>query len=113
MSHTVTCIIPVHNGAATIERAVESAFAAGCDYVLAYDDHSTDDTLHIMCELRARQWLAVDKMVHEVGVKTHLDLWARSGVLHIVGWGILDKMEVSGLKGVNVARNFLIGSAPW
>jgi glycosyltransferase involved in cell wall biosynthesis len=110
---TVTCIIPVHNAEATIERAVNSAFAAGCDYVLAYDDHSTDDSLHVMCELRAKQWTTVEKMAHEVGVEETLDLWARSGVLHIIGWKLLDDMQVSGLKGVNIARNFLIGSAPW
>ena len=45
MAEPVTCIIPVHNGAATIERAVKSAVDAGCDYVIVYDDASTDDTL--------------------------------------------------------------------
>lgn len=44
----VTCIIPVRNGAATLERAVESAFAAGCDKVAMCDDVSTDDTLDMM-----------------------------------------------------------------
>lgn len=110
---TVTCIIPVRNAEQTIERAVESAFAAGCDFVLAYDDHSTDDSLHVMCELRARQWTAVEKMPHEVGVKEHFDSWARSGVLHIVGWRTLEDIQVAGLRGVNIARNFLIGHAPW
>jgi len=41
----VTCCIPVRNGAATLERAAHSAHRAGCDFILAYDDHSTDSTL--------------------------------------------------------------------
>jgi glycosyltransferase involved in cell wall biosynthesis len=44
----VTAIIPVRNGAATIERAVNSAFDAGCDDVLVYDDYSNDSTLDIV-----------------------------------------------------------------
>lgn len=43
----VTCCIPVHNGASTIERAVKSAIDAGCDKVLVYDDASTDNTIEV------------------------------------------------------------------
>lgn len=113
MSLPVTCIIPVHNNEKSIEKAIESAFNAGCDYVLAYDDHSTDNSLQIMIELRDKQWRAVDKYPHEVGVEKDLDLWARSHVLHLIGWRTLDEMQVFGLKGVNVARNFLVGHSPW
>lgn len=54
MNEPVTCIIPVRNGAATIERAVTSAIAAGCDYVYIFDDASTDDTDHILYEMEKR-----------------------------------------------------------
>lgn len=40
----VSVIIPCRNQAATLERAVKSAFAAGADEVLVFDDASTDDT---------------------------------------------------------------------
>jgi len=47
----VTCVIPCHNGAATIERAIKSAIAAGCDEVLVYDDASTDNTFDLLSDL--------------------------------------------------------------
>lgn len=43
----VSVIIPVHNMAATLERAVKSAFAAGANEVLVFDDASTDNTWEI------------------------------------------------------------------
>lgn len=39
----VSVIIPCRNQAATLERAVKSAFAAGADEVLIFDDASTDN----------------------------------------------------------------------
>lgn len=47
----VSCIIPVRNGATTIERAIESAFNAGCLNCYAYDDGSSDSTESILQRL--------------------------------------------------------------
>lgn len=77
MTPPVTCIIPVRNGALTIERAVESAFKAGCDYVIVYDDASTDETLD-----------RLEKIKH-----IHLDVYA--------AWPLNIR------QGVNYSRNFL------
>jgi glycosyltransferase involved in cell wall biosynthesis len=46
--HTVSCIIPVRNGADTIERAVKSAFEAGCINAYAFNDGSNDSTGQIL-----------------------------------------------------------------
>lgn len=47
-------IIPVHNGAATIKRAIQSAARCeGVDDVLVYDDASTDRTFDIVDDLFA------------------------------------------------------------
>lgn len=51
MNEPVTCVIPVRNGAATIERAVKSAIDAGCNQVFVYDDASTDDTDEVIGRL--------------------------------------------------------------
>lgn len=51
MNIPVTCIIPVRNGADTIERAVNSAIKAGCDYVYIFDDASTDGTDHLLYDM--------------------------------------------------------------
>lgn len=40
----LTVIIPVRNGANTIDRAIKSAFSSGADEVLVFDDASTDKT---------------------------------------------------------------------
>lgn len=78
----VTCIIPVRNGASTIERAVKSAIDAGCDYVWVYDDASTDNTRKL-----------VDGMANTYPYK----------VCYAHG------LSIRG--GVNFARNFLIDNA--
>jgi glycosyltransferase involved in cell wall biosynthesis len=44
----VVCIIPVRNGADTLERAIDSAYDAGCDRVIVCDDASTDGTREII-----------------------------------------------------------------
>lgn len=54
MTPPVTCIIPVRNGALTIERAVESAFNAGCNKVIAYDDACTDNTVQELDQLHSK-----------------------------------------------------------
>ncbi len=65
----VTCIIPVHNGGATFERAFHSAQRAGCDYILAYDDHSTDSTLlNIMACWPGVKRIGSDDITHHTGV---------------------------------------------
>lgn len=51
MNNPVTCVIPVRNGATTIERAVKSACEAGCVEVYVYDDYSTDDTYEVLKSL--------------------------------------------------------------
>lgn len=47
----ITCIIPARNAAATIERAVASASAAGADHIYVYDDASTDATFEVLEEI--------------------------------------------------------------
>lgn len=47
----VTVVIPARNAADTIEAAVHSAIAAGANYVMIYDDGSTDGTKRICAEL--------------------------------------------------------------
>lgn len=51
MNELITCIIPCHNGSQTIERAVKSAFEAGCNKVSVYDDASEDGTWDIIQSL--------------------------------------------------------------
>lgn len=83
MTEPVTCIIPVHNGALTIERAVKSAIDAGCDRVLVYDDASTDNTP-----------LALSRLEDEYFPKFHY-------------WYVIKDVR----SGVNFARNYLIWTA--
>lgn len=45
MSERLSVIIPVFNGAETIQRAINSAHWALADHILVYDDGSTDKTL--------------------------------------------------------------------
>lgn len=79
MTEFVTCIIPVHNGAATIERAVKSAIDVGCDDVYVFDDASTDNTYHIL----------KNRLIDEYNLLT----WLYSSPFHV---------------GVNYARNKMI-----
>jgi glycosyltransferase involved in cell wall biosynthesis len=44
----VTCCIPCHNQAATLEHAVASAFDAGCERVMIANDGSTDNTQEVI-----------------------------------------------------------------
>lgn len=44
MTPPIVCVIPVRNGANTLQRAIMSAYAAGCDRVMVCDDASTDNT---------------------------------------------------------------------
>lgn len=44
----ITIVLPVHNGAATLERALASTVDQGADHVVAIDDASTDDTPRIL-----------------------------------------------------------------
>lgn len=44
----ITIILPVHNGAATLRRALDSTLDQGADHVVAIDDASTDDTPRIL-----------------------------------------------------------------
>jgi len=56
----ITCIIPCHNGAATIRRAVQSALDAGCANVLVYDDASSDGSYGIVHSLERDTPLMVE-----------------------------------------------------
>lgn len=84
MAQRITCIIPARNCEKTIERAVKSAFDAGCDRVLTFDDASTDDTDPIM-----------DSLYTQYGYENY----------HAFGLG------QSVRAGVNFVRNFLIEEA--
>lgn len=81
MSETVTCIIPVRNGATTIERAIESAIDAGCDSVMACDDSSSDNTFDVIVALKQKY--------SELDVSFTGSIYCHAGV--------------------NFARNFMIG----
>lgn len=47
----VSVVIPCRNQASTLERAVKSAFAAGANEVLVFDDASTDETQSLLAEI--------------------------------------------------------------
>jgi glycosyltransferase involved in cell wall biosynthesis len=64
----VTAVIPVRNGAATIERAVKSAIDAGCDYVYVFDDASTDDTKDIVKQFLGYGRVGLSSSDFHVGV---------------------------------------------
>jgi Glycosyltransferases involved in cell wall biogenesis len=82
MSPSVTCIIPVWNGEATIDRAIESALQSGCQRVLIYDDGSTDKTL--------------DRLEQHTQDRFRISVYS----------------DLKGIRrGVNYARNFLVGEA--
>jgi glycosyltransferase involved in cell wall biosynthesis len=48
MINFISVIIPARNSAPTIARAIESAWKAGADHVLVYDDASSDKTADIL-----------------------------------------------------------------
>lgn len=54
---TVSALLPVYNGAATLARALDSIFAGQSqpDEVLVIDDGSTDTTAHVLAAYAARQ----------------------------------------------------------
>lgn len=54
VNHDVSVLIPVHNGAATVARAIHSAAQQHPLEVVVLDDASTDDTPAIVLELAAR-----------------------------------------------------------
>lgn len=68
----VSCIIPVFNGAETIERAINSAAWVGCDRILVYDDGSTDRTLDVLEKL--------GKLYSSLEVYADLSLYMHRGV---------------------------------
>lgn len=51
MTFPVSCIIPARNAATTLERAVRSAYKAGCEQVMICDDASTDNTSEVIKRL--------------------------------------------------------------
>lgn len=51
MTLPVVCIIPAHNAAKTLERAVKSAYDAGCNQVIVGDDASSDTTMDVIKNL--------------------------------------------------------------
>lgn len=55
MSFPVTCVIPAHNAVSTLERAVRSAYAAGCYAVIVCEDASSDPTADV-CERLADEY---------------------------------------------------------
>jgi glycosyltransferase involved in cell wall biosynthesis len=52
----LTIIIPVRNGAETIERCIQSACNSGADSVLVFDDGSTDKTFELLSD-----WFETEK----------------------------------------------------
>lgn len=52
-----TCIIPCHNAARTVERAITSALRSGVDMVLVYDDFSEDDSVNVLIPYQNRVFL--------------------------------------------------------
>jgi len=64
----VTAVIPVRNGAATIERAVKSAIDAGCEYVYIFDDNSTDDTKKVVSQFLGYGRVGLSSSDFHVGV---------------------------------------------
>jgi len=79
---TLACIIPVRNMAATVGRAIESAFAAGCDDVVVVDDCSTDDTPSVLADFGDRitvwrwprkpsDWVAAQRVVWDATKADH------------------------------------------
>lgn len=78
----VTCVIPCRNQAATLERAANSAYAAGCKQVMLLDDGSTDNTLKV-----------IDKIYEEHFRSTF-------SIVTFNSWGIR--------YGAGVARNYMV-----
>lgn len=90
MGLPVTCIIPCHNGAATIERAVISALDAGCNAVCVYDDGSTDDTPQVLERLKKHFWIYTfsDPLLPKVGVN-----FARNYLVAMVDTGLIIPLD--------------------
>lgn len=78
----LACIIPTYNMAATVGRAIDSAFAAGCEDVTVVDDCSTDGTAELLRSYGDRitvwtwprkptSWLAANRVVFDATPATH------------------------------------------
>ena len=78
----LACIIPVHNMAATVGRAINSAFDAGCDDVVVVDDCSTDSTPSVLAGFGDRitvwrwprkpsEWVAAQRVVWDATNADH------------------------------------------
>lgn len=80
---SLTAVIPVRNGASTVANAAKSAFTAGCNEILLFDDASDDDTSLELYMLEKKH----HSMVRTFSISTHFR------------------------NGVNFARNFLIEQA--
>lgn len=79
----VICVIPTYNSASTLERAVRSAYNAGCYAAYVYDDASTDNTQDVLKSL--------------ANTYNTLQYFRENNVR----------------MGVNHARNFIIDRAGW
>lgn len=91
MKDIVTIIIPCRNAEATIQRAVESAVKAGADYVMCYDDASTDDTKGILEALSA-QYPQVEfySQLHDVRAGVH---FGRNFLIEIADAGLIFPLD--------------------
>ena len=100
---SVSVVIPVHNGAATIERAVLSAVTQPAIEVLVIDDASTDDTADIVSRLcREHDTLTL------VTSGTKADDWQQNAAqwfdtlkgTHVICMGADDKLEAGVIDSV-------------
>lgn len=66
-TYPVSVIIPVHNAVNTVERAIESAFAAGAAQVVVVDDASDDGSWELIADL-------IPKFGHEIDSEQYMIL---------------------------------------
>lgn len=93
----LACIIPVHNMAATVGKAIQSAFDAGCDDVTVVDDCSTDGTPDVLAEFGSRitvwrwprkpaQWVTAQRVVWDATEADHFT-WLGADDYLLPGFG--------------------------
>lgn len=87
----VTCCIPCHNGVSTIERAVKSAIEAGVDFVLVYDDASTDGTKETLEHL-SKQYVELEFYSTLYMVRAGVN-YARNYLCEIADHGLIISLD--------------------